>query len=157
MTATGSTVNDCNLRQLEKWAIADVCALTFWTCPASVVSQQNLQRHWWMTRKQLLFPASVNRNILIHEVMLQAVGYKQCKQFIVLHRCCTVLPASSKPAAALSCSNHQSQFHKQYTLMWYLRLTCSIILDIKHFHQVSSISLFLVWMQQMSMPKTFAA
>ena len=26
--------------------------------------------------------------------------------------------------------------------MWYVRLTCSIILDIKHFHQVSSISLF---------------
>jgi hypothetical protein len=37
--------------------------------------------------------------------------------------------------------------------MWYLRLTCSIILDTKRFHQVSSISLFLVWMQQISVPK----
>jgi hypothetical protein len=29
MTATASTVNNCNLRQLEKWAFADVCTLTF--------------------------------------------------------------------------------------------------------------------------------
>jgi len=66
MNATGSTVNECNLLQLKEWAFADVCTLTFWTCPASAVSQQNLQIRWWMTRKQLLFPASVNRNILIH-------------------------------------------------------------------------------------------
>jgi hypothetical protein len=78
--------NDRNLWQLEKRAFADVCTLTFWTCPASAVSQQNLQIRWWMTRKQLLFPASVNRNILIHEVVLQATGYTKCKQFILLHR-----------------------------------------------------------------------
>jgi len=79
MTATYNSLRNGHL-----WM--DVCTLTFWTCPASAVSQQNLQTHWWMTRKQLLFPASVNRNILIHEVVLQTVGYKQCKQFILLLR-----------------------------------------------------------------------